>query len=174
MHPEASRRCCICTASSRMKLTHNSEAELRSFYHGSDWGKCLYEMCRRGLLEKHYPKNGEIYYDLAPMLPGWFEFPLSNGEDNPTVQKATELFTSAIGMVPTAIFTPASRKFTSMPSAEVAMTTPCRLPGSCLRILYSIFIYSSASQYVVKTFYQNLRANKSAAVKMNRTPSIGQ
>jgi Pyruvate/2-oxoacid:ferredoxin oxidoreductase delta subunit len=84
-----------------MKLKFNSEEELRALYHGSDWDKCLYGMCRKGLLEKHYPKDAPAYYDLAPMLPGWFEFPLSNGEDNPTVQKATEYFTSAIGMVTT-------------------------------------------------------------------------
>lgn len=35
------------------------------------------------------------------MLPGWFEFPLSTGEDNETLQKASELFTSAINMVTT-------------------------------------------------------------------------
>ncbi len=82
-----------------MKPAHNSEEELRAFYHGSDWDGMLYGLCRKGLLEKHYPKDQPPYYDLAPMLPGWFEFPLSNGEDNAQVQKATELFTSAIGMV---------------------------------------------------------------------------
>ena len=50
-----------------MKPGGNSEEELRALYHGADWDACLYEMCRRGLLEKRYPKDAPVYYDLAPM-----------------------------------------------------------------------------------------------------------
>jgi len=97
-----------------MKPGGNSEEELRALYHGADWDACLYEMCRRGLLEKRYPKDAPVYYDLAPMLPGWFEFPLSNGEDGPVVQRATELFTSAIGMVTTLNIEPMRTGYAAM------------------------------------------------------------
>ena len=83
-----------------MKLRGNTEAELRALYTGSDWAGTLYDMCRKGFLLKIYD-GAEPTYDLAPMLPGWFEFPLSTGEDSDTVQKASELFTSAINMVTT-------------------------------------------------------------------------
>ena len=83
-----------------MKLRGNTEAELRALYTGSDWAGTLYDMCRKGFLLKIYD-GAEPTYDLAPMLPGWFEFPLSTGEDSDTIQKASELFTSAINMVTT-------------------------------------------------------------------------
>lgn len=83
-----------------MKLRGNTEAELRALYTGSDWAGTLYDMCRKGFLLKIYDGT-EPTYDLAPMLPGWFEFPLSTGEDSDTIQKASELFTSAINMVTT-------------------------------------------------------------------------
>lgn len=83
-----------------MKLRGNTEAELRALYTGSDWAGTLYDMCRKGFLLKIYD-GAEPTFDLAPMLPGWFEFPLSTGEDNETLQKASELFTSAINMVTT-------------------------------------------------------------------------
>lgn len=83
-----------------MKLRGNTEAELRALYTGSDWAGTLYDMCRKGFLLKIYD-GPEPTFDLAPMLPGWFEFPLSTGEDNETLQKASELFTSAINMVTT-------------------------------------------------------------------------
>ena len=83
-----------------MKLRGNTEAELRALYTGSDWDGTLYDMCRKGFLLKIYD-GAEPTFDLAPMLPGWFEFPLSTGEDNETLQKASELFTSAINMVTT-------------------------------------------------------------------------
>ena len=83
-----------------MKLRGNTEAELRALYTGSDWDGTLYDMCRKGFLLKIYD-GPEPTFDLAPMLPGWFEFPLSTGEDNETLQKASELFTSAINMVTT-------------------------------------------------------------------------
>lgn len=83
-----------------MKLRGNTEAELRALYTGSDWAGTLHDMCRKGFLLKIYD-GAEPTYDLAPMLPGWFEFPLSTGEDSDTIQKASELFTSAINMVTT-------------------------------------------------------------------------
>ena len=83
-----------------MKLRGNTEAELRALYTGSDWAGTLYDMCRKGFLLKIYD-GAEPTYDLAPMLPVWFEFPLSTGEDSDTIQKASELFTSAINMVTT-------------------------------------------------------------------------
>lgn len=83
-----------------MKLRGNTEADLRALYTGSDWAGTLYDMCRKGFLLKIYDGD-EPTYDLAPMLPGWFEFPLSTGEDSDTIQKASELFTSAINMVTT-------------------------------------------------------------------------
>ena len=69
-----------------MKLRGNTEAELRALYTGSDWAGTLYDMCRKGFLLKIYA-GSEPTYDLAPMLPGWFEFPLSTGEDSDTIQK---------------------------------------------------------------------------------------
>jgi hypothetical protein len=53
-----------------MKLKFNSEEELRALYHGSDWDKCLYGMCRKGLLEKHYPKDASGVLRPGPHAAG--------------------------------------------------------------------------------------------------------